>query len=227
MLVEEIFGNTIQGEGVHIGSPTTFVRFVGCTRNCKWCDTGYGDIKRDIPQKRMDASMIASKVIELNNRHVVLTGGEPMIQPTSELADLASRLLVRDHFITVETNGDIVPDEDFIKKVDLFSISPKLGSSGVSNFKELSNNLFSYHIRGAQMSVKFVVDLAEKDELEVMRYMDFFKQHKITDFPIIIQPKDGKINDIAPIFEKLHSYVKSTRLAVKFLPQLHKAIGIR
>src|SRR5262249_776223 len=37
--VSEIFGPTIQGEGVLIGLPTVFVRSGGCDYRCSWCDS--------------------------------------------------------------------------------------------------------------------------------------------------------------------------------------------
>ena len=37
--VSEIFGPTIQGEGVLIGLPTVFVRTGGCDYRCSWCDS--------------------------------------------------------------------------------------------------------------------------------------------------------------------------------------------
>ena len=40
MKVKEIF-RSLQGEGVLIGTPTTFVRTVGCNLDCHWCDTKY------------------------------------------------------------------------------------------------------------------------------------------------------------------------------------------
>jgi 7-carboxy-7-deazaguanine synthase len=37
--ISEIFGPTIQGEGVLIGLPTVFVRTGGCDYRCSWCDS--------------------------------------------------------------------------------------------------------------------------------------------------------------------------------------------
>ena len=37
--ISEIFGPTIQGEGMLIGQPTVFVRTGGCDYRCSWCDT--------------------------------------------------------------------------------------------------------------------------------------------------------------------------------------------
>ena len=37
--VMEIFGPTIQGEGMVIGQKTMFVRTAGCDYSCAWCDS--------------------------------------------------------------------------------------------------------------------------------------------------------------------------------------------
>ena len=34
----EIF-SSVQGEGVHVGATTLFVRFGGCDLRCRWCDS--------------------------------------------------------------------------------------------------------------------------------------------------------------------------------------------
>jgi 7-carboxy-7-deazaguanine synthase len=41
ILISEIFGPTIQGEGALVGKPTVFVRTGGCDYRCDWCDTVY------------------------------------------------------------------------------------------------------------------------------------------------------------------------------------------
>ena len=42
MKVNEIF-ESISGEGISMGMPSTFVRFSGCNLNCKWCDSTYSN----------------------------------------------------------------------------------------------------------------------------------------------------------------------------------------
>src|SRR5256885_17214587 len=41
IMVSEVFGPTVQGEGALIGMPTVFVRTGGCDYRCAWCDTLY------------------------------------------------------------------------------------------------------------------------------------------------------------------------------------------
>lgn len=41
LLVSEVFGPTVQGEGKHCGRIAAFVRLGGCNLHCRWCDTPY------------------------------------------------------------------------------------------------------------------------------------------------------------------------------------------
>ena len=75
--VNEIF-SSFQGEGVHTGLPTTFIRLAGCNLECNWCDTGYALKLTDGDQ--MSTDLILRKVKELGLDLICLTGGEPLLQ---------------------------------------------------------------------------------------------------------------------------------------------------
>ena len=105
-----------------MGVPSAFVRTSGCNLRCTWCDTPYTSWEPD----GEDASIgqIVRRVREFPARHVVITGGEPMIAP--ELAELCEALRTAgDYHITIETAGTIFAPV----KLDLASISPKLSNS--------------------------------------------------------------------------------------------------
>ena len=87
MLISEIF-YSIQGEGALTGVPSVFVRTSGCNLRCRWCDTMYTSWQPEGVQRSVDE--IVREVERHPARHVVLTGGEPMIAP--ELPALAGRL---------------------------------------------------------------------------------------------------------------------------------------
>ncbi len=115
--IAEIF-TSVQGEGIWVGIPSTFIRVSGCNLRCVWCDTPYASWNPEGPM--MDIEQIVSQV---HAKHVVLTGGEPMLFDPIET--LALELKARGHTITVETAGTIYRD----LPCDLASISPKLAHS--------------------------------------------------------------------------------------------------
>src|SRR5580658_2102151 len=77
--IAEIF-YSIQGEGKLAGVPSVFVRTSGCNLRCSWCDTPYTSWKPEGEELSIDEIM--QRAAEFSAaRHVVLTGGEPMIAP--------------------------------------------------------------------------------------------------------------------------------------------------
>jgi 7-carboxy-7-deazaguanine synthase len=120
MKVAEIF-YSIQGEGKLAGVPSVFVRTSGCNLRCTWCDTPYASWEPEGEERPV--SEIVARVATFGARHVVLTGGEPMIMP--EIAQLCDALKERGHHLTIETAATV-----FHKiKLDLASLSPKLANS--------------------------------------------------------------------------------------------------
>ncbi|MHB8637396.1 MAG: 7-carboxy-7-deazaguanine synthase QueE [Fimbriimonadaceae bacterium] len=118
--IAEIF-SSVQGEGGWLGVPSTFVRVSGCNMRCVWCDTPYASWDPEGPTMSLEA--IVAAVAALPCRHVVLTGGEPMLFEAIE--PLVTRLKRDGYTITVETAGTVFREAP----VDLMSISPKLANS--------------------------------------------------------------------------------------------------
>ena len=119
--VSETF-TSIQGEGKLTGVPSFFIRVSGCNLRCTWCDTPYASWNPDGRAVEIDALVREARAS--GTRHVVLTGGEPMMFP--QISALARRLKDAGFHITIETAGTI--DRDDVP-CDLMSISPKLASS--------------------------------------------------------------------------------------------------
>lgn len=121
MLIAEIF-HSLQGEGVLTGVPSVFVRTSGCNLRCNWCDTPYASWNPE--GKAMSVEQILAKIGEYPARHVVLTGGEPMI--AKEIHELAAGIKQLGHHITIETAATVAPEGI---ACDLASLSPKLLNS--------------------------------------------------------------------------------------------------
>ena len=115
--ITEIF-HSIQGEGFHAGTPAVFIRGTGCNLACDFCDTDFS------PREKLSPAQILERIAGYPCRFVVLTGGEPTIQPAFRaLVDL---LRARGYYVTMETNGS---SEDTFG-VDWVTVSPKLSQKG-------------------------------------------------------------------------------------------------
>jgi 7-carboxy-7-deazaguanine synthase len=118
--IAELF-YSIQGEGSLAGVPSVFIRTSGCNLRCGWCDTPYTSWMPEGADLTLD--QILDEVKAHPARHVVVTGGEPMIAP--EIIPLTERLHALGLHITIETAGTVFQPV----ACQLMSISPKLGNS--------------------------------------------------------------------------------------------------
>jgi organic radical activating enzyme len=150
---------------------------------CRWCDTAYTwnwlgtDFCHDDPTKydpvdqiiECDVDEVARRVLEFHCSHVVLTGGEPMLQQR-QLVPLTQALRAHGRFhFEVETNGTQIPESEFDAVIDQYNVSPKLGNSGVKVHLRLRDAALSALASNPKAVFKFVVatepDLLEVDEL--------------------------------------------------------------
>ncbi len=120
MKISELF-YSIQGEGKLTGVPSVFVRASGCNLRCSWCDTPYASWRPEGDD--LTVEQIVERVAIHPARHVVLTGGEPMIMP--DIVPLTTALKARGYHITIETAATVFQNVT----LDLASMSPKLANS--------------------------------------------------------------------------------------------------
>jgi len=121
MIINEIF-YSLQGEGFLAGVPSVFVRLAGCPLQCRWCDTKYAWDQRAGKDYNIDD--IIQTVQQWPCKFIVITGGEPMINP--DLPQLVRQLSTTGKHITIETAGIAYIPE---LSCDLMSINPKLSNS--------------------------------------------------------------------------------------------------
>jgi len=131
---------TLQGEGVQSGSRAVFLRFAGCNlwsgreqdraaAQCQFCDTDFVGTDGEGGGKFTSADDLAAHVEALwgdgiDQRLVVITGGEPMLQLDDSLVD---RLHARGFRVAVETNGTLPA----VERLDWICVSPKAGTDVV------------------------------------------------------------------------------------------------
>ena len=126
MLISEIYRSD-QGEGILTGTPSVFVRTSGCNLRCDFCDTPFASWEPEGTQRSVDDIMAQvhsnKSTTDDGSKHVVVTGGEPMLP--AEIVDLTNALHEDQWHITIETAGTIYRTVD----CDLMSISPKMSNS--------------------------------------------------------------------------------------------------
>jgi len=216
---------SIQGEGLLMGVPTTFVRFFACNLRCSWCDTKYSwSVREGGTWESIPAQEVAERVHALGARHVVLTGGEPTLQ--KELALLAQELKEQGHHLTVETNATIFPAKA-VPFIDLWSLSPKLSSAGENYLRFPIMQRFLETLRPEQQQWKFVV--RDDEDVQHLRALlsrfPLFAEHHL---PVLLQPEGNMATeDYAAALEYLAKQVQDSfwdDYYVRVLPQLHVLI---
>lgn len=120
MRVCEVFTG-LQGEGILAGTPSFFIRTAGCNLRCRWCDTPRAVLAPRGEHRSVED--LATEAAASRCRHVVVTGGEPLLQ--REIGELTTALRERDLHVTVETAGTVAPELE----CDLLSLSPKTANS--------------------------------------------------------------------------------------------------
>jgi len=179
--------DTLQGEGKYLGIPSHFIRTTGCNLRCAWenpdgsvtkCDTPYTSWNPEKGEK-LNLEDTLNHLADGNIEHVVITGGEPMLQP--DIADVVQLLSGEGYIVTVETNGTIYKEG---LSQAFMSISPKLRSSYAATGKEkeihMKNNDFSETLKkwvgvgNRNYQIKFVVN-TETDLTQIRIYQEMWK----------------------------------------------------
>ena len=217
MQVNEIF-KSIQGEGPNFGKPAIFLRTAQCNLKCTWCDTKYTwdwknyDFQKEV--KEMTIDEVKDAILDLEIKHLVITGGEPLLQQ-DDLADLLS-FLKPDFYVEVETNCTILPNKMLTDLIDQWNVSPKTKNSG--NPLELCENNECYYFFANQENCffKYVIE----NESDIPEIKKFVTKYNIPENRVQlmtqastkeeISMKEKSISELA----KLHNFSFSPRLHV-------------
>ena len=178
MRISEIF-HSLQGEGILAGVPSVFVRTSGCNLRCWYCDTPYTSWAPEGVE--MSVAAVAEAVLRHRTRHVVVTGGEPLLAP--DLPELLARLADAGRHITVETAATVFRPIH----CDLASLSPKLSNSAP---------------RDREGGRFLAMHEAARWRPDVIR--EFLKHHEcqikfVVDAPSDMEEIDGMLAELPPI----------------------------
>jgi 7-cyano-7-deazaguanosine (preQ0) biosynthesis protein QueE len=174
LVANEMFGPTVQGEGPSTGRYARFIRLFGCHLDCVWCDSAHthDGTRYDLATEQRIVSIedILAWLSGGPAGVVVITGGEPLLQPRilARLVEaIRARRLATD--IEIETSGTIVPTDAITSAVTRFNVSPKLAHSGLHRHQRIRPAVLKNLAASGKASWKFVVqnvdDLEEIQEL--------------------------------------------------------------
>lgn len=226
--VLEIFGPTIQGEGMVIGQKTMFIRTAGCDYSCSWCDSAFtwdGSEKEKIQMMEPEEIFQALKKQGGDTfSHVTISGGNPaLLKQMDEVVDLLHGHGIQ---IALETQGSRW--QSWFTKIDELTLSPKPPSSGMkTNFDILDQIIHSLqHEQKGSFSLKIVVF-----DLQDLHYaIDLYKRYPDVGFFLQVGNNDlSNLDDRELLSHLLERYewlidevMKSEELKdVRVLPQLH------
>lgn len=209
MKIVEIF-DSIDGEGKFTGTLATFIRLGGCNMRCSYCDTGYALKATDGVE--MTVEQIIDEVKRIGNKHVTLTGGEPLQNKSTPA--LVDNLCKSGYFVNIETNGSFdvsaYQNENTIITMDYKTISS--GENHKMSIERI-NTLRSCDV------LKIVC--ADSDLHDVAKLLSEIE----TDAEVYISPVFGKEDpkELVTFLKMLRdTKVKSERIRVQI--QLHKII---
>jgi 7-carboxy-7-deazaguanine synthase len=226
---------SIQGEGLDIGQPFSFIRLFGCNYYCSWCDTKYAvQHWSDTFYERTPAELAAWADAQ-GNTAVCLTGGEPLTAPAALFLDLVRRLKAGGHYLDIQTNGTIYRPA-LAPLIDSWSISPKLGSSGMVERPVILRRYLAAQTAGTlrgRLLLKFVI--ADPRDLDLTwDLLQAIPEVAAQRIPIILQPEGLAHASVAEYAEALRALTEAVALGpgaakwraypVRVLPQLHRIL---
>ena len=236
---------SLQGEGRTMGIPAIFLRLTGCNLICG----GYGaeddGILRDGATWICDTMQvwmqgttytfealmpILNEATDFVNRlkngvHLVITGGEPLLQQKRIVAFL--EFLEREYglnpIIEIETNATIIPLPALDARVSYWNTSPKLFNSGMPENKRLLPDVLQWFKANKNTMFKFVIR-CEEDWQEIKNA--WLENDLIDKNKIVLMPAASSLEELLQV-NKLVAEIcireqirMSTRLHVEIWNQL-------
>lgn len=217
--LSEVF-DSLQGEGVSAGKPCRFVRLALCNLHCHYCDTKYTwdfenfDFDSEVHEQSLEA--VAQELRGAPSQHVVITGGEPLLQQRA-LAKVLERV-APELYIEIETNGTRVPLPSLVARVDQWNVSPKLSSAGDPEALRIRPEALLALRDTGRAYLKLVVrSESDRDEAEALRQRFGFARDRTLLMPEAATPSEleARSGDVANWAQSLN---------VRFSSRLHVSL---
>ena len=218
---------TLQGEGKYLGVPSYFIRSTGCNLRCAWkdntgityCDTPYTSWQAE-KGEILNTDEVLRFLRDKPIKHIVITGGEPMIQP--DIATVVNEFIDNKYLVTVETNGTVYRTD--MSKA-FMSLSPKLESSYAqdkdSNENRIHkrNNCFYDSIEQWMKSNPYQLKFVVNDAKDLIEILELQKDWGLNHSKIYLMPQGITREQLA---EKSEWLFKTCEInGFNFSPRMH------
>jgi 7-carboxy-7-deazaguanine synthase len=237
--ISEIF-NSIQGEGLYVGTRQVFVRFEQCQLHCAYCDTpqsrnvsrycrvektpGKGDFHNiENPLNKERAEEFIRRLWSPSTRHLSLTGGEPLIH-----ADFIKALNL-EYPLYLETNAGFPEKARELKDmIAIASCDIKLPEhDSTDHYAELLKNeleTISIFYETSKTFVKVIV-LPETTTQSISPAVNGVASID-PGIPFILQPVTQKQQVSPGLLLGLMDFAGKKLKDVRAIPQTHKMMGL-
>ena len=221
-IIIEIF-HSLQGEGIYLGEPMTFVRFFGCNLSCGYCDTTYA--REEARSRELSAGQVLEQVkpITRAGEFVSFTGGEPLLW-TDFIDEASLQLKALCYKLYLETNGTLPREvEKVISLVDVVAMDIKPPSACGKDLWARQGEFL--RIARDKAFVKLVIagntTVAEVEQAaQLVVAVD-------KNIPFILQPATGPEAPEMQTVRKFRALADTHLSRVTIIAQMHKIWGIR
>jgi len=222
LIISEVFGPTVQGEGALVGKPTVFVRSGGCDYRCSWCDTLYAVEKKYKSEwQTLSTQDVWARIQALSPTPILVTlsGGNPALQDFAALIEMGH---AAGYTFAMETQGSLA--KPWFTQLDYLTLSPKPPSSGMTTRWDIFETCVSLARGPEAISVKLVI----ADDTDFSWAYEV--QQRYPEFQYYLQPCNLQAEEVT-----LEQGLQSTRELIDqvvsvgwhqatVLPQLHNIL---
>lgn len=218
----EIF-RSLQGEGIHLGEPMTFVRFLGCNLACGYCDTRYATDETRASELSSEQVVERVRFQARRGEFVALTGGEPLLW-ADFIAETGPVLKTAGYKLYLETNGTLPRELARVAAlIDVVAMDLKPPSACGADLWDAHREFLT--IAGQRTFVKLVV--AADTSLEESERAAALVAERGRAIHFVLQPAEGPLAPDMQFVRRCQAAADRHLDRVHIISQMHKRWGVR